>query len=171
MKSAEEAIKEAKDKLEKAKEPIPLSTEEASKMLNNLVYKIDTNEDIKTVDIKTTPPTNIIVNITQVVKKATTETAQSYKKNIDSVLGVLSYALFATCIYEGVNIFNKVPDASILKALFDLFCAVTLVVAKHRVKKGDLSKFFDMTSDQNNKELQSFFNVKEEEDYKDIKKF
>jgi hypothetical protein len=152
MKSAEEAIKEAKEKLEKSKEPVPLSKEEASKMLYS----------------KKDP--SVVVNITQIIKKATTETAHSYKKNIDSVLGVLSYALFATCIYEGVNIFNKVPDASIFKAIFDLFCAVTLIVAKHRVKKGDLSKFFDMTSDQTNKDLHNFF-VDDDNDSKDIIKF
>ena len=151
MKSAEDAIKEAKDKIEKEKEPEPLTKKEAKKMF-------------------TKKETNVVFNITQVIKKATTQTAQSYKKNIDSVMGVLSYALFAACISEGIGIYSGTPDASILKALFDLFCAITLVIAKHRVKKGDLSKFFDMTSDQNNKDLQNFF-VEEDDGNNDIIKF
>lgn len=154
MKSAEEAVKEAKEKLEKKKEPEPepLTKEEVKK-----IFKKQENK-------------NVVVNITQVIKKATTQTAQSYKKNIDSVMGVLSYALFAACISEGFNIYNGAPDASILKALFDLFCAITLVIAKHRVKKGELSKFFDMTSDQNNKEINNFF-VEEDDGSNDIVKF
>jgi hypothetical protein len=100
---------------------------------------------------------NVVFNITNVIKQTTTSTAHAYKKNIDSVLGLLSYALFASAIYQGTGIYNADANASILKLLFDLFCAITLIVAKHRVKKGDLSKFFDMTHNEKSKDASIFF--------------
>lgn len=120
--------------------------------------------------IKNAEKTNIIFNITNVVKKTTTSTAQAYKKNIDSVLGLLSYALFASAIYQGTGIYNADSNASFLKLLFDLFCAITLIVAKHRVKKGDLSKFFDMTHNEK-QNFDNFFVDESEADANFIHKF
>jgi len=113
--------------------------------------------------------TNVIFNITQVIKKSTTCAASTYKKNIDSVLGILSYALFATCVNECIKIYSSMPDSSILKALFDLFCAITLIIAKKRVKKGNFGKFFETTQDKQNDFVNNFF-ADENEGFKDINK-
>ena len=91
--------------------------------------------------------TNIVITIKNTIKDTTNATSIAYKKNIDSVLGLLSYALFALSINGGINIYNGEPNVSWMKPLFDLFCAVTLIIAKKRVKKGTLSDFFETTQD------------------------
>jgi len=112
--------------------------------------------------------TNVFISIKNTIKDATGATSVAYKKNIDSVLGLLSYALFALSINGGINLYNGANEASWVKPFFDLFCAITLIIAKKRVQKGSLSDFFETT--QNNKPTKAIhdFFVDDEDGSEDI---
>ena len=120
---------------------------------------MDTKKESKVVPKKITKKeTNVMITIKNVIKDTTTTTSVAYKKNIDSVLGLLSYALFALSINGGINLYTGEPNASWIKPTFDLFCAVSLIIAKKRVKKGDLSDFFETTQDHKpTKAIHDFF--------------
>lgn len=113
--------------------------------------------------------TNVFISIKNTIKDATGATSVAYKKNIDSVLGLLSYALFALSINGGINLYNGANEASWVKPFFDLFCAITLVIAKKRVQKGSLSDFFETTQDHKpTKAIHDFFVNDDEDDSEDI---
>jgi predicted RNA-binding protein Jag len=146
-KTAEDAIKEAKNKIKVDEKK---TAEDAIKEAKS--------------KIKGGKETKRAVNITTVIIKSTKETARAYKNNIDGVLGFLAMAFFAGFANAIYALYNNDPSASWISLAFDFFCSITMLVAKHRVKKGDLIKFFDMTKTEQDQVPKDFFTKEDEGD-------